>query len=547
MKQSSPLAVDEGALKPQDTSSLESRNSFHKLEWLKDAGFGLFIHWSLDVQLGCVISHSLVGASDSYIKRYYEELPQTFCPTDWDADRVARLAKVAGVQYAVFTTKHHNGFCMWGTKTTSFHVLNTPYGKDIVRQYVDAFRKYGLKVGFYYSPEDFRFLYDHGLTITRTPVEPYAPEIMREYRAYLRAQLEELLTQYGPINLIFFDGGEAMCDENGESLQAFCKNLAWDLQKDILVTRGAIPTPEQHLPGVGSQEVWEACITLSTAWGYQPTNETVKSGAQVIQMLARTRAMGGALLLNIGPDSDGRIPAEQEGVLREVGLWNFINREAILGVRPWILAEEGPMILLADKQGTTLYAVVLHQDGWDRGMRREFVLQSVCATPESEVSVLGASGELTEYRPDLDAHSSLSQQEDGLHVSVMNAQRIYCGIQWRNPLVIRITHVKPAFEPMGIRTGTAQCAQGTAVLHAQVLQMGSFKTANVRFEWRKYPGFALAANDEGWLSTPPIAVRDKVEVQTVLEGLEPATTYQYRAVIENAQNRMRGDNAQFDA
>ena len=90
MKQSSPLAVDEGALKPQDTSSLESRNSFHKLEWLKDAGFGLFIHWSLDVQLGCVISHSLVGASDSYIKRYYEELPQTFCPTDWDADLFVR-------------------------------------------------------------------------------------------------------------------------------------------------------------------------------------------------------------------------------------------------------------------------------------------------------------------------------------------------------------------------------------------------------------------------------------------------------------------------
>lgn len=315
------VSVDEAVVEQSVNGTSGQRNTPEMLEWLKDAGFGLFIHWSVDVQLGCVISHSLVGSSKDYADRFYSELPKTFNPESWNADRVARLAKTSGVQYAVFTTKHHNGFCMWDTKTTSFNVMNTPYGKDIVRSYVEAFRRYGMKVGFYFSPEDFRFLYDHDQTITRNPVEPYGKELMDQYRAYLAAQMTELMTMFGKIDLIFFDGGEMMKNENGESLQEMCKNMAWDLQPGILVTRGAIATPEQQLPGVGMKETWEGCITLSTAWGYQPTNEIYKSGEHAIKILMNTRAMGGSLLLNIGPDSDGNICPEQEGRLREIGLW----------------------------------------------------------------------------------------------------------------------------------------------------------------------------------------------------------------------------------
>ena len=191
--------ADETIIEKDANAVARGRNTLEKLTWLKDAGFGLFIHWSVDVQLGCVISHSLVGASKDYADRYYEELPRTFNPNKWDAVKLARLAKVAGVQYAVFTAKHHNGFCMWDTKSTPFNIMNTPYGRDIVRQYAEAFRAEGLKVGLYFSPEDFRFLYDHDQLITRTPTEPYAPEIMRAYREYLTVQMNELMTLFGKI------------------------------------------------------------------------------------------------------------------------------------------------------------------------------------------------------------------------------------------------------------------------------------------------------------------------------------------------------------
>ncbi len=541
------VSVDEAVVEKTVNGASGNRNTPEMLEWLKDAGFGLFIHWSVDVQLGCVISHSLVGSSKAYADRFYAELPRTFNPDQWNADRVARLAKTAGVQYAVFITKHHNGFCMWDTKTTPFSIMNTPYGKDIVRQYAEAFRRYGLKVGFYFSPEDFRFLYDHGMTITRNPAKPYPPEIMTAYRAYLAAQMTELMTMFGPIDLIFFDGGEMMKDENGESLQEMCKNMAWDLQPGILVTRGAIQTPEQQLPGVGMKETWEGYITLSTAWGFQPTNEIYKSGEHAIRILMKTRAMGGSLLLNIGPDSDGSICPEQEGRLREIGLWNFINREAVVNVRPWILVSEGNLILLTDKSGKTLYAVATEQKDWDRGMRREFVIKSARATDSSQVSVLGASGELTEYRPDLDARSYLTQREDGLHVSVMNAQRVYCGLQWRNPLVIRVTDVEPAFEPMGIETAADALTQsaGAADLHAKVLTMGSFDRARVSFQWRKYPGFALASYEDDWRTSGSVEMTAAGDARVRVGGLESGVTYQYRAVIENDMNRMQGDMALF--
>ena len=280
--------VDESAAGAVDGLSGD-RNTQQMLTWLKDAGFGLFIHWSVDVQLGCVISHSLVGASREYADRFYDELPRTFNPHNWDADEVARLARISGAQYAVFTTKHHNGFCMWDTATTPFNIINTPYGRDIVAQYVQAFRAQGLKVGFYYSPEDFRFLYDNAQTITRTPTSPYPADVMARYRAYLTAQMTELMTKFGKIDLIFFDGGELMRDETGESLQELCKRIAWDLQPGILVTRGAIKTPEQSLPGVGmSIGVTRLFYVLSEQGLINPAVNTAPCDAIVLPMTEDT-------------------------------------------------------------------------------------------------------------------------------------------------------------------------------------------------------------------------------------------------------------------
>lgn len=539
-------AVDESVTMDNTLASKEemvSRNRPEDLEWLRDAGLGLFIHWSLDSQLGCVISHSLVGASKDYVDRFYEELPKTLNPKKWDFDHLAELARLAGFQYAVFTTKHHNGFCLWDSKTTDFNIMNTPYGKDLVKQYAEAFRKQGIKVGLYFSPEDFRYLRSQGLTITRTPLEPYSKEVMEGYRQLLTDQMTELMTNFGKIDVMFFDGGETMYNEEGESLQQLCMRVAWDLQPGILITRGAIPTPEQQLPGVGVDFAWEGCITLGTAWQYQPTNETYKTGLHVIRLLTETRTKGGSLLLNIGPDANGELCRAQEDIIRELALWHFLNHEAIHNTRPWIITNEDSAWLLRSKDGSALYAVLFDQKDWDRGQRREFLLKSVKASPDTMVEVLGQTGELTEYRPDLDAHTYWEQREDGLHISAMHAQRIYCGIQWRNPLVLKITHPIPAFSPLLVETENDRLTQdaSSVTLFAKVDTLGSFESARLAFDFREYPGFALSSYETGWQRLPEQTVSVPGIYSYTLEGLKPGITYQYRAVLFNESNTMRGE------
>lgn len=539
-------AVDESVTMDNTLASKEemvSRNRPEDLEWLRDAGLGLFIHWSLDSQLGCVISHSLVGASKDYVDRFYEELPKTLNPKKWDFDHLAELARLAGFQYAVFTTKHHNGFCLWDSRTTDFNIMNTPYGKDLVKQYAEAFRKQGIKVGLYFSPEDFRYLRSQGLTITRTPLEPYSKEVMEGYRQLLTDQMTELMTNFGKIDVMFFDGGETMYNEEGESLQQLCMRVAWDLQPGILITRGAIPTPEQQLPGVGVDFAWEGCITLGTAWQYQPTNETYKTGLHVIRLLTETRAKGGSLLLNIGPDANGELCRAQEDIIRELALWHFLNHEAIHNTRPWIITNEDSAWLLRSKDGSALYAVLFDQKDWDRGQRREFLLKSVKASPDTVVEVLGQTGELTEYRPDLDAHTYWEQREDGLHISAMHAQRIYCGIQWRNPLVLKITHPIPAFSPLLVETENDRLTQdaSSVTLFAKVDTLGSFESARLAFDFREYPGFALSSYETGWQRLPEQTVFVPGIYSYTLEGLKPGVTYQYRAVLFNESNTMRGE------
>ena len=539
-------AVDESVTMDNTLASKEemvSRNRPEDLEWLRDAGLGLFIHWSLDSQLGCVISHSLVGASKDYVDRFYEELPKTLNPKKWDFDHLAELARLAGFQYAVFTTKHHNGFCLWDSRTTDFNIMNTPYGKDLVKQYAEAFRKQGIKVGLYFSPEDFRYLRSQGLTITRTPLEPYSKEVMEGYRQLLTDQMTELMTNFGKIDVMFFDGGETMYNEEGESLQQLCMRVAWDLQPGILITRGAIPTPEQQLPGVGVDFAWEGCITLGTAWQYQPTNETYKTGLHVIRLLTETRAKGGSLLLNIGPDANGELCRAQEDIIRELALWHFLNHEAIHNTRPWIITNEDSAWLLRSKDGSALYAVLFDQKDWDRGQRREFLLKSVKASPDTMVEVLGQTGELTEYRPDLDAHTYWEQREDGLHISAMHAQRIYCGIQWRNPLVLKITHPIPAFSPLLVETENDRLTQdaSSVTLFAKVDTLGSFESARLAFDFRESPGFALSSYETGWQRLPEQIVSVPGIYSYTLEGLKPGITYQYRAVLFNESNTMRGE------
>ncbi|MGD9328858.1 MAG: alpha-L-fucosidase, partial [Cyclobacteriaceae bacterium] len=458
-----------------------SQNKPEKERWLKDAGFGMFIHWSMDSQLGIVISHSTVAASEDYTNRYFNELPKTFNPTDFDADRMAVLAKLAGMKYMVFTAKHHSGFCMWDTETTPFNIMNTPYKQDIVKDYIEACRKYGLKVGLYFSPEDFWFLNQNDELIRRTNIDDISDDLRNKYIDYNQRQCRELLTKYGPVDVMFFDGGE------GSLIQAL-KPFCWNINQDLLITRGELQTPEQYLPGITSERVWESCITMGTQWQFKPTNESYKSGGQIIKMLVETRSKGGALLLNIGPDAYGNIPFEQDRNLREVAAWYFINHEAVDKVRPWIITNEGNIWFCQSKEGQTVYAVLFGQTDWARGERREFTLHSVKATDQTKVSVLGQNDKIVEYMNTVDPVSRYSQDTDGLNISVVRAQRIYNNHKWPNPIVIKLENVEKALIPPVIRTlENIELEGGNVTFKVMLDELGDAEKVGVAIQYRKAP------------------------------------------------------------
>jgi len=379
---------------------------------------------------------------------------------------------------------------------------------------------------------------------------------MERYNQYADAQLTELLTNYGDIDLIFYDGMPL-------SPQQYCVDRSWELQENILVTRGAIKTPEQHLPGIidHSEEPWEACLTMGTAWQYQPTNENYKSAGKLLKILTQTRATGGTMLLNIGLNSNGDIPQMQDDILREFGAWNFINKEAICNTRPWIVTNENDIWYVKSNEENALYAVIQGGGKWNRGDRKNFILKSVKATEKTELSVLGQSSELTEYNPSKDVSCSYKNTDAGLEISIAHAQRIYCGSTWPNPIVAKITNVIPAYTPMVILNNKNKAARKAnlrvsqsdlqnkkltnedAVFSASVESMGSFKEAYVYFAYRKYPGFANALSDEPYTETKKIKITKAGDVSLSMDGLERDIMYQYKPVAECNGICFYGDEA----
>lgn len=412
-------------------SAQKTANDPAKEKWFMDLGLGMFIHWSVDVQVGAVISHSMAGASDAYLERFTTELPKTFNPRKFNPDDWAVLAKLAGMKYVVFTAKHHAGFCMWDTKTTPFNIMNTPFKKDATRAIFDAFRKQGIAIGVYFSPEDFYYLYKQKVPIGRMQLPQHFPEKNPGLMAYDKSQLKELLTNYGKIDFIFFDGP-------AEGL----KEYAWELQPDIVVTRGQMNTPEQELPDGIMPGPWEACFTMGTDWQYKPTNDPQKSGTEMINMLIETRAKGGNLLLNVGPKPDGEIQIEQEALLRELALWNLANEESVHGVRPWNIAREGNVWFTRGKDTSTVYAFAPGGKDWKYGERKELVLRTLEGTPQTKVSILGYASELVEYKEGFDAGIYSQSTPVGLLISAVNGQRFYTDRKWPNPVVIKIENVK---------------------------------------------------------------------------------------------------------
>ncbi len=518
------------AIAGENTDFNSSLNKADRVEWFRDAGFGLFLHWSADGQLGVTISHSLVGASPDYVNRFYSELPKTFNPTKFDPSEWARLARLAGVKYVVFTAKHHSGFGMYSTKTTPFNVMNTPFHRDITGEVLKAFSEQGIAPGLYFSPDDFLWLHEHGKTIQRG-IQEVQPSSNPGLLKYDSEQLRELLTQYGKVDVIFFDG-------EATSL----RQLAWKLQPETVITRGAMLTPEQTIPGMPFDGPWESCITMGDAWQYQPQNDHLKSGHELIRMLVETRAKGGNLLLNVGPKPDGQLSQEQEDRLREIALWMFTNSEAIYSVRPWIITNEGDIWFTKKKDSSALYAIVDPEKPWKMGEWHDIVLHSVKATAKTEVSVLGASGEVLEYAPKVIPKTTFSMESDGLHIHTMRSQRMQDNKQWPNPIVVKITNAEAALVPPRVQTGSYRWDEGKSSYHLEgnLLDMGGAKTLEVGFEYRSIAGEDVNSRTAPWVAAPTQTVSTTGVFSTELTGLQDSGRYEFRAVVRHPMLSLYG-------
>ena len=324
-----------------------------RLAWWTNDRFGMFIHWGSYSLAG---RHEWVkkyeGIDDVAYKKYFDNFnPDLYNPREW-----AKLAKAAGMKYAVITTKHHEGFTLFDSDFTEYNVTNTPYGKDALKEWVDAFREEGLKIGFYYSLIDW---HHPEYTIDRVhPLKPKNKEDykvlnkerdMSVYREYLMNQVTEILTNYGKVDMLWLDysfpnGDDGKGREDWGSIELIKK--VRKLQPEIIVNDRLdlkeywggwdFTTPEQfkvkEWPTYEGEKIpWETCQTFSGSWGYYRDELKWKDNKQLLVLLIESVSKGGSLLLNVGPTGRGTIDYRAENALSEIGDWMKFNNRAIYG------------------------------------------------------------------------------------------------------------------------------------------------------------------------------------------------------------------------
>jgi alpha-L-fucosidase len=272
----------------------------------------------------------------------YQSTAHTFDPQAYDPAEWARLARACGMQYAVLTTKHHDGYSMYHTRQSDFSIEHSPYRRDIVRMFVDAMRAEGLRIGLYFSLIDWHHPDYPAFTDADKPYRFDAfrrstPEQWERYLTFMSAQIRELLTNYGRIDVLWFDGGwERTPDEwRAAELREMIKSLQPGiLINDRLPGHGDYDTPEQFVPPQPPDRAWETCMTINDTWGYNPTDRDFKSGRQIVHTLCEIASRGGNFLLNVAPMADGRIQPELLERLEVLSAWIGRNGESIVGTEP---------------------------------------------------------------------------------------------------------------------------------------------------------------------------------------------------------------------
>ncbi|MGJ3243511.1 MAG: alpha-L-fucosidase [Opitutales bacterium] len=295
--------------------------------WFPEARFGLFLHWGLYALLGrgeWAINRERIPFAD------YEPLKDQFTAEAYDPADWARTARAAGMKYVILTTKHHDGFCLWDSKLCPFNAVNSAAGRDLLAAFVEAVRAEGLKVGLYYSLGDFRN------EDWRLGYEGDA-EARTRFMGWTHGMVRELMTGYGKIDILWYDLPQNYSAEEWRSAEL--NAMARELQPGILINNRAMTpedfgTPEQHVTAGPEGRLWEACMTLNSTWGYSYSDNNYKSPQVVALNLLKVAQGNGNLLLNVGPDPVGRLPAPAVGILQQVGRWLAVNGEALDNLDP---------------------------------------------------------------------------------------------------------------------------------------------------------------------------------------------------------------------
>ena len=381
----------------------ESKESYEaRMKWWHDARFGMFIHWGIySVPAGKYNGEEIKGIGEWIMNTAkipvseYEKFGKQFNPVKFDAAEWVKTAKVAGMKYIVITSKHHDGFSMWGSKVSKYNVVDfAPYGKDPLKMLADECAKQGITLCFYHSIMDW-----HNPDANSANWAKYREK-------YLKPQLKELLKGYGKLGVLWFDGEwvKEWTEDQGKDLYNWVRNL----QPQIIVNNrvgkgrqgmqgmnrdtsfvGDFGTPEQEILSTSSTMAWESCMTMNDTWGFKTNDTNWKSSETLVKNLVDIVSKGGNFLLNVGPTSEGLIPSPSVERLKEMGEWIKVNGEAIYGVRQLRNYKEGDNLrYTASADGKTINAFLMNWSG------RQLNIRQIKPTDGSKIKMIGYDADL---------------------------------------------------------------------------------------------------------------------------------------------------------